>query len=217
MTSIASRILANSPVVSGQRPSRITVAVSLAPSLVYLVAHATAGPTVAMVAASVAAAAAVLAGRRRGRRLGVIVPAQLVYLALRTMLGLMTGSDVLYFGSGLALSVLVALVVGATAFTPAPAAAHLIPLVTPYRHLQPTHDRYRRVAAQVTAAWATAELITIVFEARHLLHVGGAGFVQGRMTVAQPVMFLFVGLLISYVRARLDPVESHLAQRHQAA
>lgn len=217
MTSIATRILAHSPARSAQRPSRVTVAVSLAPSLAYLVAHATAGPTVAMVAASVAAAMAVLAGRRSGRRLGVIVPAQLAYLALRTMLGLMTGSDLLYFGSGLALSALVAVVVGATAFTPAPAAAHVIPLVTPYRHLQPTHRRYRRVAAQVTVAWATAELITVVLEARHLLHVGGAGFVQGRLTVAQPAMFLFVGLLISYVRARLDPVESHLAQRHQSS
>jgi hypothetical protein len=217
MTSITGRILAASPVASGQRPSRLLVAVSLAPSLAYLLAHAAAGPTLAMVAASVAAAAAVLAVRRRGRRLGVIVPAQLVYLALRTMLGLMTGSDVLYFGSGLALGALVALVVGASAFTSTPAAALVIPLFTPYRHLLPTHPRYRRVAAQVTAAWATAELTTIVLEARHLLEVGGAGFVQGRLTVAQPVMFVLVGLLISYVRARLDPVEAHLARRHQAA
>ncbi|MBY5163620.1 hypothetical protein [Salsipaludibacter albus] len=216
MTSIATRILATSPVSTGQRPSRITVALALAPSLAYLVAHATAGATVAMVAASVAAAAAILVGRRNGRRLGVLVPAQLVYLALRTLLGVVTGSDLLYFGSGLALSALVALVVGATAFTPVPAAVHLIPLVTPYRHLGPTHHRYRRVAAHVTAAWATAELATIVLEAHHLLRVGGAGFVQGRMTVAQPAMFVFVGLLISYVRARLDHVESHLAQRHQA-
>lgn len=217
MDRIVTRVIERSSAGIGQRPSRLTLLLGLAPSLVYLAAHALAGSTVAMAAASVAAAVAVLVSRRGGRRVGLLVPAQLAYLAARTVVGLLTGSDLVYFGSGLALSAVVVLVVAATVVTPTPAAAHVLPLVTPYRHLSPADPRFRRVAAQVTGAWAVAELVTIVLETRHLLDVGGAGFVQGRLTVAQPVMFVVVGLLISYTRARLDPVEAHLARLEAAA
>jgi hypothetical protein len=197
-----------------QQLSPGAVALSLAPSLVYLAAHAVVGQTGAMVVASIAAAVVLLAGRRRGRRVGVLLPASLVYLVARTGLGLATGSDLVYFGGGLALSALVAVAVGATAFTRVPVAIHLIPLVSRYRHLRPTHPRYRRTAAHVTLTWAIAELVTVVLELQHLLHGGGAAYVQSRTTIALPAMAGLVWVLIFYVRARLDPVEFWLAQHH---
>ena len=197
-----------------QQLSPFAVALSLVPSLVYLGVHAVAGRSSAMVAASVAGAAVAVTARRRGRRSGLLLPASLVYLLLRTSLGLATDSDLVYFGGGLVLSTLVAVTVGATAFTRVPLAVHLIPLVSHYRHLRPTHPRYRRVAAQVTAAWAIAELATVLLELRHLLHEGGAAYVQSRTAIALPVMAGLVWLLVLYVRARLDPVEFHLAHQH---
>ena len=198
---------------SDRQPTPAGIARTLLPSLVYLAAHAVVGPGSAMVAASVAAAGVLLAGRWRGRSVGVLLPATLAYLSLRTVLGLATGSDLLYFGGGLILSAVAAVAVGTTAFTRTPVAVHLIPLVSTYGHLTPAHPAYRRVAAHVTFVWAVAELTTVGIELQHLLHGGGAAYVQSRTTVALPAMAGLVWLLIFYVRARLDPVEFHLARR----
>lgn len=198
-------------------PTAAGVLTSLLPSGVYLAAGAWAGTTVAMVATSVAAGAVMVGRFRRGTAVGVLLPATLIYLTLRTAAGLLTGSETVYFGVGLALSATVALAIGATAWTNTPAAAHLIPLVARYRHLRPSHPIYRRIAAHVTAAWAGAELAVTVLEARHLVHATGAEFVLAKTTIALPAMAGLVFGLIFYVRAQLDPVESHLARQYEQA
>lgn len=195
-------------------PAPGDVLASLLPSAAYLAAHAWKGPTTAMLVASTATAAIILARRRRGVPVGVLLPAALIYLGLRTAISMATGSELIYFGTGLVLNAAVALVVGATAFTRTPAATHLLPLVVRYRHLNPAHPLYRRVAAHVTGAWAVAELVATALEAKHLTNASGIEFVLTRTMVVLPSMAGVVFLLIFYVRARLDPVEIHLAQRH---
>ncbi len=81
----------------------------------------------------------------------------------------------------------------------------------------PTHPVYRRIALYVTAAWAAPELVVTLPEARHLIHATGAGSAQSRTTIALPVMARLVFGLNFYVRARLDPVEFHLACQHEEA
>lgn len=203
--------------VENARPSFGSMAVSLAPSAVFLAANYWWGLVPGMVAASTVSLAASILRRARGRRIGLLLPISLAYVTLRGVAGVLTESETVFFGFGIATSALVALAVGATAFTRMPVAAHLLPLVVRYRHLTPQHDVYRRVAAQITLLWAAAELAITAWEAWHLSQASAAEFVVARSIVAWPVMFVIIFFLIFYVRFRLDRYEHHLARQAGAA
>lgn len=199
------------PTLADRRPTAAGVLASLLPSMTYVASAGRVGSTTAMVLASTVAAIVAVDRRRRGAPLGPVLRWSLAYLLLRTLLGVATGSEAVYFGAGLLLSVGVAVAVGATAWTRAPAATHLLPLVVRYRHLGPAHPAYRRAAAHVSAAWAVAELVMTGLEVWHLSHATGTEFLIVRATVAMPAMAVVVFLLVFYVRARLDPLEFQLA------
>lgn len=97
------------------------------------------GLVAAMVAASATTVLLILIRRRRGRAVGVLLPISLAYVVVKAIAGVLTESQVVYFGAGLALSATIALAVGATAFTRMPIASYVIPYVTPYRVLGPNH------------------------------------------------------------------------------
>jgi hypothetical protein len=166
-----------------------------------------------MVVASATTVVLLVLRRRRGDGVGILLPLSLGFVVVKALAGVVTQSQVVYFGAGLALTALLALVVGATAFTKTPVASYLIPLVTPYRHLSADHPAYRRVSSQITAVWALAELGITSWEAWHLASSTASGFVVIRSVVAWPVMGVVIFFLIFYVRFRLDRHEYHLASR----
>lgn len=188
--------------------------VSLVPAAVFLTVDAHAGLVAAMVAASAVSSLVVLLRRRRGAGIGVLLPVTLVYTLVKAVAGVVTGSQLVYFGAGLVLNVLVALTIGATAFTARPAAAVLLPTVVRYRHVALDDPLYRRVTAQITLVWSLAELAVTGWEAHHLLVATASEFVLTRTVVTWPAMAVAIFLFIAYARFRLDPYEHHLA-RHQ--
>ena len=133
---------------------------------------------------------------RNGRRIGILLPASLAYVAIRGLAGVLTGSEDVYFGLGVALSAATALAIGATAFTHAPAASYLIPAVVTYRQQTVDHPLYTRVAAQLTAAWALMELAITGWEAWHLTRVTATEFIFLRTFVGWPVMAIWIFFLV---------------------
>lgn len=186
---------------------------SLVPTAVFLLFDGWLGFVAAMIAASVATLVLLVLRRRRGDGIGILLPLSLGFVVVKAIAGVVTESQVVYFGAGLALTALLAVVVGATAFTTTPLASYLIPLVTPYRHLSSDHPAYRRVAAQVTATWAVVELGITSWEAWHLTVSSASEFVVARSLVAWPVMAVVIFFMIFYVRFRLDRYEHSLASR----
>ncbi len=169
-----------------------------------------------MATATAASIGLLLWRRWRGTGIGLLLPVSLAYVVVRGFAGVLTESEVVYFGVGLVLSAFVAVAVGATAFTRRPLAGFLLPGVTPYRMLTPEHPVYRRVSAQVTAVWAVAELAITGWEARHLATSTASEFVVTRTVAAWPVMAAVIFVLIAYVRFRLDRHEyqlTHTARR----
>ena len=69
---------------------------------------------------------------RRGRSVGLFLPLSVLYVVGRGALGVLSGSDDVYFGVGLAASALVALAVLGTTMTSSPAASAVIPLFVRY-------------------------------------------------------------------------------------
>ncbi|MDX1450892.1 MAG: hypothetical protein R3246_17715, partial [Acidimicrobiia bacterium] len=193
------------------RPGR-TALISLIPTGAFVAFDAIGGLSAAIVAASVASLGLLVIRRRRGNGVGILIPLSLGFVIAKAVAGVVTDSQVVYFGVGLVLSALVALVVGGTAFTRKPLASYAIPLFTPYRRLTPDHPAYKRVSSQVTAAWALAELGMVTWEARHLTTASASGFAVTRSLVAWPLMGVVIFFLIFYVRFKLDRYEYSLAR-----
>lgn len=185
---------------------------SIVPSIAFVVGDRLFGIVPAMIAATAFAAGAIIYRQVRGQGVGWILPISLVYVLVRGVAGVVTDSDTVFFGIGIALSAVTAIAVGLTSVTRYPVASFLLPLVTPYQHLTPADANYRRVAAQVTAAWAIAELLVTGAEWWHLANAGGTEFVIARTFIAWPFMAFVIFLLIAYTRFRLDRYEYHLGR-----
>ncbi len=195
-------------------PTTAGLVTALLPSAAFVAANQTAGLAAGIVTASVTSATLIVIRRRRNMRTGVVLWASLAYVLVRATAGMLTDSDDVYFGFGLAISAATALAIAATAFTATPAATHLIPAVVRYRDRTRRHPLYRRVAAHTTLAWAAAELAVTGWEAAHLTHTTATQFVLVRTFVGWPLMAAWICGLIFYIRLRLDPLDHHLAHRH---
>ena len=192
-------------------PTKSRVLISLSPTIAFLVVNYGLGLTQAMIAASLTSALVIGFRWRKGRRIGILLPASLVYVAIRGLAGALTGSEDVYFGLGVALSAAAALAIGATAFTQTPAASYFVPLVVTYRQQTVDHPLYMRVAAQLTVAWALMELAISGWEAWHLTRVSATEFIFLRTFVGWPVMAIWIFFLVFYLRLRLDPLQHALA------
>ena len=215
-SSVSSVAPAERIAATAARPGVTGVLTSLIPTGLFLLFDRQFGLVVAMAAASAASLVLILWRRGRGRGIGFLLPMSVVYVVVKGIAGVLTESEVVYFGVGLALSALVAVAVGATAFTRRPLAVFFLPAVTPYRRLTPDHPVYRRVAAQVTVAWALTELAMTGWEGMHLLSSTASEFVVTRTVVAWPIMGTVIFVLIAYVRFRLDRHEYHLLRAEPA-
>lgn len=196
--------------IEQQRRGPSGIVASLAPSAAFLVANNWFGLVAGMVAATILSAGLIVIRRARGQAIGWLLPVSLGYVIVRGIAGVLTGSENVFFGFGVATSALIATAVGVTAFTRHPLAGYLMPLVVRYEHLSMDHPVYRRVAAQITLVWAVAEMGLTTWEAWHLSNVSGSEFLVDRTLVGWPVMGLVIFMLIFYVRFRLDPHEHHL-------
>ena len=185
--------------------------ISLSPTIGFLVVNQWFGLTEAMIAASLTSAIVIALRWRKGRRIGILLPASLAYVGIRGLAGVLTGSEDVYFGLGVALSAATAVVIGATAFARTPAASYLIPAVVTYRPQTVDHPLYMRVAAQLTVAWALMGLAITGWEAWHLTRVTATEFIFLRTFVGWPVMAIWIFFLVFYLRLRLDPLQHALA------
>jgi hypothetical protein len=180
---------------------------------VFLAFDALLGLTAGMISATITTIALLVLRRKRGAGIGLLLPVSLAFVVVKATAGVVTESPVVYFGAGVALSALAAIAIGATAFTERPAASYALPLVTPYRHLSRDHPVYRRVAAQVTAVVALAELAITGWEGWHLASSTASDFLITRTLAAWPVMGVVIFFVVFYVRFRLDRYEHALRSR----
>ena len=205
------RKLGCGPMSNPPSSTKSRVLISLSPTIGFLVVNHWFGLTEAMIAASLTSAVVIALRWRKRRRIGILLPASLAYVVIRGTAGVLTGSEDVYFGLGVALSAATAVAIGATAFTYTPAASYLIPLVVTYRQQTVDHPLYMRVAAQLTVAWALMELAITGWEAWHLTRVTATEFILLRTSVGWPVMAIWIFFLVFYLRLRLDPLQHALA------
>ncbi len=204
-------------VSSQANPNPGVIAASLLPTIVFLAADRWFGLVPAMLIATAASIVLIVARRSRGRTVGLLLPLSLGYVLVRGVAAVLTQSENVFFGFGIALSALAAIVVGASAFTRRPFALLVLPLFVPFRRVTQDSPVYQSLAAQVTFLWAVAELGIAAWEAWHLSNSTGSEYVVGRAVVAWPIMAGVIFFLLFYVRFRLEAEERRLAWQGRRA
>ena len=191
-------------------PSMLTLLGMVAPVGAFLLANAVWGLVPGMAAATATAVTASLLRLHRGQGIGWLSLALLGYVIARGAAGALTGSHQVFFGISVAASIAVAAGVLGTAFTRTPIAAHLLPALMRGRLLPETvrHPTYRRIASQITAVWAVAELNVAIWEAWHLSHADAVEFVTARGLIGWPVMAGIVFACCFYARFRIEWIQA---------
>lgn len=191
-------------------PSLVTLVGMLAPVGAFLLANAVWGLVPGIAAATATAVTASLLRLHRGHGIGWLSLALLGYVVARGAAGALTGSHQVFFGISVAASIAVAVGVLGTAFTRTPVAAHVLPALMRGRLRPETvhHPAYRRIAAQVTAAWALAELAVAGWEAWHLAHADAVEFITARGLIGWPAMAGVVFACGFYARFRIEWIQA---------
>jgi len=189
------------------RFSRRSTLLSILPSGLFLAANAIGGVVAGVLIATIAALTVIAVRRSRGSRVGMVLPITLAYVVIRGAVAVATQSEDVYFAFGLTTNLLFAGSVLISAFTATPAALRVIPLFVVYSAETRNHPLYARVASQVTALWAGAELSLTAWEASHLRTTSANEFIVLRTFVGWPAMFCVVFFLVFYLRLRLDIIE----------
>ena len=189
---------------------------ALVPVALFLSINAAAGLPWAMAGASAWSAGLVIHRRRAGKAAGALVWFSLGYVLVRGAAGIITGSDAVYFGPGIANNFVIAGVFGASVLVRRPIIGMVAPLFYPFPDEVRRHPAYRRVFSRLTLAWAAFQLFTGVGQIVLLATTTTNTYLLVRSLVVWP---LGIGLFVYSLRypRKAFAREPDLAARAAAA
>lgn len=131
---------------------------ALAPLVLFVTANAMAGLATAIVVTTLWSGATALHRKRTGRAAGPLVWIGLGFLVLRAAAGLLTGSDAVYFGPGVATNLLMAVAFVVSVAIRRPIVGAIAPIFYPFPDALRQHGAYNTVFSRLTLAWAALQL-----------------------------------------------------------
>lgn len=166
---------------------------ALVPVALFLSINSSAGLPWAMAASSAWSAGLVTLRRRAGKAAGPLVWLSLGYVLLRGAAGIITGSDAVYFGPGIANNFLIAGLFAGSVVVHRPVIGMIAPLFYPFPDEVRRHPAYRRVFSRLTLAWAAFQVFTGVVQIVLLASTTTNTYLLARSLVSWPLgIALFV-------------------------
>lgn len=166
---------------------------ALVPVALFLSINSMAGLGWAMGLASGWAAGLVIARRRAGRAAGPLVWFSLGYVLLRGAAGIITGSDAVYFGPGIANNFVIAAIFAVSVLVRRPIVGAIATIFYPFPDDVRRHPAYRRAFGRLTLAWAAFQLLTGVLQIALLATTTTNTYILVRSLVSWPLgIALFV-------------------------
>jgi hypothetical protein len=170
------------------------------PVVLFLAVDATAGLGWAMGAATGWAAGLVLWRLIRGQRTGVVVWVAFAYVLARGAAGILTQSQVVFFGPGVAQTGLLGLVFLGSVVVRRPAVGYIAPIVYPFEDFVRAHPAYRRAFTHLTLIWSAYLLAHVVLDVWLLKSVSASSFVALRTVISWPVLLVLFVFSLRYPR-----------------
>lgn len=180
---------------------------SVIPVALFLIVNSTAGLAWAMVAGSAWAIGLIAVRRLRGEVAGALVWISLGFVLIRGAVGLVTASDTVYFGPGVATNFVVTIGFVVSVAIRRPVVGYIAMIFYPFPEQVRRHDTYRRVFARLTLAWAALQALNGTVQAVTLLTASTNTFLLVRAAVNWPLSAALFVFSLGYPRRafRRDP------------
>ena len=143
---------------------------------------------------------------KTGQGIGKFIPILAASLIIRGAIGIITDSKDVYFGTGIALKVMVAMALVGSVMVGKNALARLAPYGLPLTRSTTEHPIYISTTARLTLGWAGFLLITSLFDMWLLSQSSANGFVIIRFLVSWPISTASLGVAMFWASRQLAQI-----------
>lgn len=186
-------------------PSRSSLH-SVIPVLVFLAVNRMAGLRWAVLATTVGSVGLAVDRRRKGQPLGRFMPIVTMAVLVRGAVGILTGSETVYFGLGIATKYLVAAVLLGSAFIGVPLAERAAPLVMRVPREMAEHRLFRSTMAIITAIAGLYYIVSATFDIWLFRRSSVEGFVLLRFFANWPLSAVTLLTILVILQMRLQKI-----------
>mgnify|MGYP001438990379 FL=1 len=172
---------------------------SVAPVAIFLLLNRFAGLGWAVAGATVWGVQASVRRTRRGEEIGKFLPLLIVYLLVRGLIGIITDSEDVYFGIGIATKAAIGLGLIGTVIFRRSFLSQVLPIVLPFKAETIKHKVFSRVMAQMTVVLGLYQILTSIWDIWLYRQTSVDGYVVIRTLVGFPAGFIASLLGVFYI------------------
>ena len=172
---------------------------SVAPVAIFLLLNRFAGLGWAVAGATVWGVQASVRRTRRGEAIGKFLPLLIVYLLVRGLIGIITDSEDVYFGIGIATKAAIGLGLIGTVIFRRSFLSQVLPIVLPFKAETIKHKVFSRVMAQMTVVLGLYQILTSIWDIWLYRQTSVDGYVVIRTLVGFPAGFIASLLCVFYI------------------
>ena len=172
---------------------------SVAPVAIFLLLNRFAGLGWAVAGATVWGVQASVRRTRRGEAIGKFLPLLIVYLLVRGLIGIITDSEDVYFGIGIATKAAIGLGLVGTVIFRRSFLSQVLPIVLPFKAETIKHKVFSRVMAQMTVVLGLYQILTSIWDIWLYRQTSVDGYVVIRTLVGFPAGFIASLLGVFYI------------------
>ena len=172
---------------------------SVAPVAIFLLLNRFAGLGWAVAGATVWGVQASVRRTRRGEAIGKFLPLLIVYLLVRGLIGIITDSEDVYFGIGIATKSAIGLGLIGTVIFRRSFLSQVLPIVLPFKAETIKHKVLSRVMAQMTVVLGLYQILTSIWDIWLYRQTSVDGYVVIRTLVGFPAGFIASLLGVFYI------------------
>lgn len=172
---------------------------SVAPVAIFLLLNRFAGLGWAVAGATVWGVQASVRRTRRGEAIGKFLPLLIVYLLVRGLIGIITDSEDVYFGIGIATKAAIGLGLIGTVIFRRSFLSQVLPIVLPFKAETIKHKVFFRVMAQMTVVLGLYQILTSIWDIWLYRQTSVDGYVVIRTLVGFPAGFIASLLGVFYI------------------
>lgn len=179
---------------------------SIAPVLLFLAVNRVAGLRWAVAAATLGSIALVLDRRRKGLPIGRFMPLVTGAVIIRGVIGVITGSETVYFGLGIATKYLGALILVGSVVVGAPLAKRALPYVLDVPLEMAAHRIFHTTMGIVTTIAGVYYAISASFDIWLFRRSSVEGFVLVRFVANWPLSSAALIAILAVMQVRLQKI-----------
>ena len=150
--------------ITGNEASYRRLIDSVAPVVIFLLLNRFAGLGWAVGGATVWGIQITVRRSRRGEAVGKFLPLLIVYLLVRGLIGIITDSEDVYFGIGIATKAAIGLGLIVTVLLKRSFLSQIIPAVLPFKKETIKHKVFSRVMSQMTVLLGFYQILTSIWD-----------------------------------------------------